>query len=320
MIPAFCQRSRAVAPGRRPRARNAAKFQRTLAAWGFAIPFLALFLLVFVAPLIYAFVTSLFRSSLVRGLTFAGLDAYIRAIADTHFWEGLARVGLFLIVQVPIMLGVALFLALAIDSGRLLGYKIVRLIVFLPYVVPAVVAALMWGYLYGKDFGLIAQICRTLLIPAPDFLGQGSILGSIMNIVCWEFIGYNMVVMYSALQAIPRESFESALIDGASHLRIAWSIKIPATRRAMMICVTFSIVGSFQLFTEPAFLRTLAPGAIGPAFTPNLYAYNVAFQNQDIPYSAALAFVLGLVVMLIAYGANLLSSRLENGRQSKGVR
>jgi multiple sugar transport system permease protein len=227
-------------------------------------------------------------------------------------------VGLFFIVQVPIMLGLALFFALALDTMRARGSKGIRLLIFMPYAVPAVVATLMWGYLYGPDFGPIAQIARAAGLGTPDFLSPGNILFSMMNIVTWEFIGYNMIIMYAALRAIPGELYEAAEIDGAGQFRLAWGIKIPAIRPAIMLTVIFSIIGSFQLFAEPSLLNTLAPTAITNSFTPNYYAYNLAFINQELNYAAAVAFLLGLVIAVISYFVQLGSERSAR-RERKGL-
>jgi multiple sugar transport system permease protein len=180
-----------------------------------------------------------------------------------------------------------------------------------PYAVPGVVATLMWGYLYGPDFGPFAQIGTALGLGPPPFFTRTGMLLSIMNIVNWEFIGYNMIVLYAALRAIPGELYEAARVDGASEVRIAWSIKIPAIRAGLLLTVIFSVIGTFQLFTEPNLLRTLAPTVIGTAYTPNLYAYNVAFVNQDANYAAALAFLLGIVIMIVSYVVQLSAQRKE---------
>ena len=265
-------------PARRARLGSA----QTRAAWILVIPFVAVFAAMFLVPLGYSAYLSTFTSQLVGGQVFSGLANYQRALGDPSFWAGLSRVAIFLVVQVPIMLVASLFFALALDSGRMRGGKVVRLLIFLPYAVPSVVATLMWGYLYGENFGLITQIFTGLGLPAPELLAPGAILGSTMNIVCWEFIGYNMIIMYAALRTIPTEMYEAAAIDGAGEFRVAWSIKIPAIRQAIILTVIFSIIGSFQLFNEPNLLFNIAPNAIGSDFTPNLYAYNLAFKNQDV--------------------------------------
>jgi len=305
-------RSRAAA--RSSRRRGSIHRAQILTGALLVLPFVIVFVTLFVVPILYSAYLSTFTDQLIGGETFSGLANYARALSDPHFWAGFSRVVLFLLIQVPIMLIIALFLALAIDSGRLAGSRFVRLLVFLPYAIPGVVASLMWGYLYGPNFGLFSQITQAINLGSLNLLSAGNVLGAIMNIVCWEFIGYNMIVLYSALRAVPAELYDAAEVDGAGPWRLAWSIKIPAIRQAILLVVIFSIIGSFQLFAEPNILATLAPNSIGPDFSPNLYAYNVAFVNQDVSYSAAIAFVLGIIIMVVSYIVQTLTSRREEDR------
>ncbi|TDX81016.1 multiple sugar transport system permease protein [Rathayibacter sp. PhB151] len=270
-------------------------------AWVLLTPFLAAFVLVFAAPIVYAVVTSLFRTQLLTGTVFVGLDNYVRAVGDPKLWQGLTTVLLLLGVQVPIMLGVALGLALAIDSGRLHGMRFLRISVFLPYAVPAVVSTLIWGFMYSSRYGLIGSLNDALGLDLPDPLRADLILASIGNIVTWEFIGYNMLIFYSALRIIPRSLYEAAAIDGAGELRLIRSVKLPGIRGALLVTVVFSIIGSFQLFSEPSILQGLAPNAISSFFTPNLYAFTLSFSGQQISYASAVSILLGLVTAAIAF-------------------
>ncbi|MFC4591727.1 carbohydrate ABC transporter permease [Sphaerisporangium corydalis] len=267
----------------------------------FFTPFLLVFLVAIAAPLLYAVYLSFFQDRLVGGVTFVGLDNYRRALTDGLFHAGLLRVALFLAVQVPVMLGVALLAALAIDSGRLRFPGVFRIGFFIPYAVPSVVAALMWGYLYGRRFGLVGDIGGWLGTTLPDPLGRSWMLASIGNVVTWEYMGYNMLILYAALRAIPGELYEACQMDGAGEIRKAWSIKIPALRKALLLATVFSIIGSFQLFNEPNVLQSLAPSVVTTSYTPNMYAYNLAFNGQQFNYSAALAVVLGAITAIIAF-------------------
>lgn len=296
-----------------PATRRRSKIQRkrTTAAYLFILPFFVIFVAMIIVPLFYSGYISLFEHRLIGGDTFVGLANYVKAATDPALLAGLGRVALVLLVQVPIMLGLALFFALALDSGRVRGTAAVRLLIFLPYAIPGVVAALMWGYLYGGKFGPIAQVAVAVGLPAPDFFTSEVVLGAIMNIITWEFVGYNMIVMFSALRAIPRENLEAAEIDGAGQFRIAWSIKIPAIRPAILLTVIFSVIGSFQLFSEPTLLRGQAPTVITGSFTPNMYAYTLAFVNQQLPYAAAVAFALGIIIAVVSYVVQLGGQRRE---------
>jgi multiple sugar transport system permease protein len=288
------------APRRRDSQRSHRRHQ-TLAGVLFILPALLLFALLLVGPLLYALYLSFFSQRLVGDNLFTGLDNYLYALQDPEFGQGLLRMLLFLVVQVPIMLGLALVFALLLDSGRLWLARLIRLGVFIPYAVPSVVAALMWGFLYGKDFGLLGQLGRTFGIHVPRFLGSDLILASIGNVVTWTYAGYNMVILYSALQTVPSELYEAAAIDGAGPVRLALKIKLPLLRPALLLCTVFSVIGSFQLFNEPSILRAAAPDAISSSYTPNLYIYRLAFQDQRLNYAAALSFLLGLVVLVLSY-------------------
>ncbi|MFE5111894.1 carbohydrate ABC transporter permease [Streptomyces sp. NPDC056663] len=283
--------------------------RRSWTGWGFIGPFAAVFAFVFLAPIAYSIYLSLFRSKLIGGTSFVGLDNYQQALHNSQFWDSLGRVSLFLLIQVPIMLGIALLVALALDSGRLYGRDFFRISIFLPYAVPAVVATLMWGFMYGTRFGLVSDINDALGVSLPNPLGPNLILASIGNIVTWEFVGYNMLIFYSALRVIPASLYEAAQIDGAGQIRVITAIKLPAIRGALVIATIFSIIGTFQLFNEPSILQKLAPNSITTDYTPNYYTYSLSFSGQQHNYSATVAIVMGLITMVIAYVVQLRGMR-----------
>ena len=282
-----------------------------LAGWQFVAPFMLLFLGAIVAPVIYAVYLSLFRDQLVGGNAFVGLANYATLLGDEKFWSSLGRVTLFLVIQVPVMLVLGLVAALALDSVRMRWIPFFRIALFLPYAVPGVVAALIWGFMYGSEFGLAGSVNSLLGSDVIEPLSPQWILVAIANIATWQFAGYNMLIFYSALRTVPGELYEAAAIDGASPLRIILSIKLPALRGAIVIAVVFSIIGSFQLFNEPNLLKVLAPNSISSFFTPNLYAYTLSFAGQQYNYSATIAIVMGLLTGVIAYIVQLRGTRSD---------
>jgi multiple sugar transport system permease protein len=171
----------------------------------------------------------------------------------------------------------------------------------------------MWGYLYGPDFGPLAQLGDRLGFTAPDVLTGGWMLASLGNVVTWEFAGYNMIILYAALRTVPTELYEAAAVDGAGAWRTAWHIKIPALRPALLLCLIFSVIGSFQLFAEPNLLQRIAPTVINSSYTPNLYAYSLAFKSQQLNYAAAVSFLLGLVILAVSYVVLFTASRSRRG-------
>ncbi|MCT6836242.1 MAG: sugar ABC transporter permease [Bifidobacteriales bacterium] len=268
-------------------------------------PFVLVFLFVFIIPILYAIYISFFESRMVGGTVFVGFDNYKRLFADGLFWSAVGRVSLFTIIQVPVMLCIAALLALAIDSMKLHGTKFFRISTFLPYAVPAVVSTLIWAFMYGAKYGLVGSLNTWLGIHL-DVLSPNVLLASIGNIVTWEFTGYNMLIFYSSLSTIPHSLYEAAAIDGASEWQIVRRIKMPELRGSLAITVIFSIIGSFQLFNEPSIMQNMVPrNAITTFYTPNMYAYNLSFSGNQSNYAAALAIVMAVITMSIAYAVQL---------------
>jgi multiple sugar transport system permease protein len=276
--------------------------RRRRAAAGFLAPFGALFALFYIAPIAYAFFRSFFVTSRegafgVATEKFGSLDNYARAFEDAEFIRSIGRMLLFGVVQVPVMLALALLFALLLDAGvtRLKGFF--RLSFFAPYAVPSVIGAIMWGFLYAPSLSPIGV----------DFLGSDTILWSIANIVTWTYTGYNMLIIFAALQAIDRDLYEAARVDGASGWRIAWKIKIPLVRPALILTAVFSIIGTLQLFTEPQVLRFVTT-SITSTYTPNLAAYTAASSNA-FDYAAALSFLLAAATGILSFALLRLTQR-----------
>jgi multiple sugar transport system permease protein len=275
--------------------------RRNLAPYVFLAPFMLLFGAVLVLPLLFALDLSLFRDTLARGTIFVGLANYADILGDPGLWAGLGNVLLFGVVQIPVMLGLALLLALILDSGVLWGRNLFRIVFFLPYAVPSVIGALIWAYIYGPSFGLFTRIGHALGVAMPNFLGPHLMLASLGNVATWEYTGYNMIVLYAALQAVPRDVVEAAWLCGATPWQTALRIRVPLIGQALLLTFVFSIIGTLQLFNEPAMFRPLAPDIIADTYTPNLYAYALAFTDQRLNASAALSFILGAIVAAFSY-------------------
>lgn len=296
-------------PVRRPVRRAARRTtDHPVAGALFVLPFFLVVIAFLIVPLGFAFWLSLSSKSLALGTRFTGLENYARAFTDPVLLDGFVRVVTFGAVQIPIMLGIALAGALALDAVTTRFAIAFRLIAFMPYAVPAVLGALMWGFLYSRTFGPFADL-PTMFGGAPiDFFSTSLLLASLGNIVTWAWTGYNMIVLYSALQGVPRELYEAALIDGASQVQIALRVKVPAIKQAIALAAIFTVIGTMQFFVEPYVMSRFAP-QISAGYTPNLYAYNQAFAYSDFHYSAAISFALGFVVFVAAYAFVLLTRK-----------
>lgn len=287
---------------RKPGAKTNGRQGRTAAL--LLAPFVVIFAAMYLAPLGFAVYRSLFvlkRDGLgltAPTLAFDPMANYLKAFADPVFIESLGRVLLFGVVQVPVMLGLSTGLALLIDSRSARAKGFFRLTSFLPYAVPGVIAALMWSFLYSGTSSPINALLEPLGIEIP-FLGEDMVLWSVANIVTWGWTGYNMIIIYAALQSIPGEILEAAKIDGASAWRIAWNIKIPMVRPAIILTAVFSIIGTAQLYNEPKVLQSVSGGSIDSAFTP-IMAAQAATAAQNYPYAAAMSVILAVLVGILS--------------------
>ncbi|MFE7406120.1 carbohydrate ABC transporter permease [Isoptericola sp. NPDC057559] len=306
---------RATAPGAVPPRARRPRSRTSRVALRFVAPFVVLFAAVYVAPICYAVYQSLFRIERdALGLTpptevFDPWFNYAAALHDAGFVASLGRVLLFGVVQVPVMLGFALGLALLIDSASARGKGFFRLASFAPYAVPTVVSALMWSFLYSPTGSPINQLLAPTGVTV-DFLGTELTLWSVANVVTWGWTGYNMIIIYAALQGIPGEVLEAAKLDGASPWRIAWHVKVPLVRPALLLTAVFSIIGSAQLYNEP-FVLSSSTGTIGPKFTP-LMAAQSSITAANYPYAAAQSVILAVGVAVLS----VLFFRLTSRRSS----
>ncbi|MGW0915159.1 carbohydrate ABC transporter permease [Streptomyces sp. NPDC002784] len=297
----------APAPARR-------RSRRTLTPYAFLAPFLIPFVLFTLVPVGYAFWQSLHKTERTGGTfgrtetVFAGFEQYGRVLQEDYFTESLLRVLGFALVQIPVMLLLALVLALLLDSAVARAKRFFRLVYFVPYGIPGVVAALMWAFLYDPRLSPVVDLLRSAGLHV-DLLGPDAILWSIANVVTWTYTGYNMLIIYAALQAVPADIGEAARVDGASGWTIALRIKIPIIRPALILTGVFSIIGTFQLFTEPQVFRSIST-SVTSTYTPNLAAYSLA-SGDNYSEAAALSVVLALVTFVLSFAFLRFTSRRQ---------
>lgn len=311
--------ARSASRSARPRWRRW-RLGRLLIPYTFLFPFVLIFILFFVLPFLYAISQSLYkeeRSGLGFGppqVVWVGLQNYALALHDPLFWDGLKRVIIYGVVQIPVMMVIALILAMLMDSAVIRFRRFFRLAFFIPFAVPGVIATIMWQFFYSPDSSPIVQLFSAAHLAAPNFLGPNTVLWSIANIATWEFTGYNMVIFFSALQGVPQEIYEAGRLDGLSEAGIALRLKLPMIRPALVLGLLFSLIGSLQLFNEPELLNRVS-AAITSTYTPNIYAYNIAFVDTNYYYGGALAVIMGLLTFVFSY-IFLRVTRQQSGARS----
>ena len=290
---------------RRPSGGAATRRSRpALAITVLAGPFVLLFACVYLVPLAYSLVRSLFRKqSSGIGIgpqtdVFVGLANYAEVVTSSTFWTGIARVFGYGLFQIPLTLLLAMAIALLIDSRASRGRAFFRLSSFLPYAIPGIVASLLWAYLYVPQLSPVVQLVHSWGWEV-DLLGTTWVLFSIANIAVWSWAGYNMVIYTASLQSIPREIIEAAQVDGANEWVQAVRIKAPLIRGQIVLTALLSTIGSIQLFSEPTILRTVTT-AISAEWTPMMLAYNQTFGANNFERGSAVSVVIAVIAGVLA--------------------
>jgi multiple sugar transport system permease protein len=275
----------------------------------FLLPALTFFALFLALPAVYAIWLSI-RKSRVTGSGFdpnsrkevsAGLSNYTDSLKDPEFLHSLLRMLLYGAIVVPIMLGLALIFALLIDGPVARLRRFARISIFLPYAVPGIIATLLWGFIYLPGVSPIRYLADHLGLPVPNFFTPHAIFGSVSNVAIWGGTGFNMIVMYTALRAIPGELYDSARVDGCNEFQLATRIKIPLLTPALVLTTVFSLIATLQVFNEPTTLRPLT-NVISSSWMPLMKVYRDAFIDGDLYSAAATSVILAVLTLALSFG------------------
>ncbi|MEU1944711.1 sugar ABC transporter permease [Streptomyces sp. NPDC020125] len=286
---------RGPAPVRKPSAARGGRRRPRLAAWIFAGPAAALFALFFAYPLGASLLQS-FTSEEAGTTRWVGLDQYQRMFDDPAFLKSLFNTGVILAIQVPVMIGLGLALAVLLNQSWLRFRGTWRAVYFLPAVTTLVAYAVVFQVLLKTDGGLVNQILGALGAGPVDWLNSPTWARvSLIVSLTWRWTGYNAVILLAGLQAIGKEQYEAASIDGAGTVTTYLRVILPQLRPVVLFCVITSTIGTLQLFDENYVLTRGGPD--DATLTPVVYLYKVGFQQLDFGYAAAIAWV---VVALIA--------------------
>ncbi|MFF2081405.1 carbohydrate ABC transporter permease [Kitasatospora sp. NPDC058162] len=228
----------------------------------------------------------------------AGLANYRRLLDDPLFWTALRNTAEILVVQVPLMLGLALLMAVGINSTLVRWRAVWRLGVFMPAVTGLVATGVIFSFLLDAGNGAVNRLLETVGLPAVDWLGQPFWARmAVVLVLTWHYTGYNAVIYLAGLQGIPRELYEAAMVDGAGPVRRFTAITVPALRPVLLFTVVLSTIGTLQLFDEPYVLTGGGPD--NATLTVSMYLYQNGFRYFDFGYASAIAYALTLLVSVL---------------------
>jgi ABC-type sugar transport system permease subunit len=276
----------------------------------FISPFFILFAIFGVYPILFSLWLSLHSWRGVGDMKFIGLDNYVLLFRDRIFWNTMLNSAILFIIYVPLMTFLACVLATILHADFVKLQGVWRALIFMPYITSMVAT----GYTFKLIFDRQAGIANHLL----GFFGIGPIpwlddpwwaritLGLLM---IWAWLGYNTVIMLAGMQTIPSEIGEAALVDGASRTQIFFRITIPLLRPVIIFAVTLSIIGTFQMFTEPYILT--GGGPIRATETPMMEIFSNTFTALKFGYAAAMSYVYFAIIVVITLAQLRLVTRRE---------
>ena len=319
----------APAPPRRPRLTWRQRLSIADVKWSpylYIAPFFVIFGVVGLFPLLYTAYLSLFdRDLLDVESTYVGFANYATLFADPQFWNALVNTFSIFVLSTGPQIVIAVLLAALLNS-RLRLPTAWRVGVLLPYVLSLVALGIIFANLFGSNYGLVNGVLETLGFDRIDW--QGNRFAShvaIAVMVNWRWTGYNALIVLAAMKAIPKEITEAALIDGAGAARRFFSVTLPLLRPTLIFVVVTSTIGGLQIFTEPKLFDTMPGsnngGSSNQFQTITLYMYQTGFETQHLGYASAIAWVLFLVIIIVAVANFLLTRRIAStGVAEEGAR
>ncbi len=278
--------------------------QRIKEGWGKGIwPFLlvspyVLHLLLFVLfPVIFSIVLTFHKWNIISPMEFVGMANYDRLLHDRLFGRSLWNTVLFLLLHIPLQIGIALGLAQILNE-RIVLRTFFRASFFLPVVISGVVVTMVWQQLFGLETGLLNRLLTAVGMPRVGWLSEPDVaIFSIAIMATWKNVGLYVILFLVGLQSVPRSHYEAASVEGASRWQQFRFITLPAINPTLFMVVVLSTIGGLNLFIEPYIMTDGGP--LNTTLSAMLYIYRQAFGYYQMGYSATMGLAFALLIMVI---------------------
>ena len=298
-------------------ARRRRRFHRLdvrFAPYVYVLPFFVLFGLFGAFPLVYTVWVSLFDwDFLAETHTWIGLDNYTRLLGDYTFWNAVTNTAQILVLATVPQLALALLLAYALNQG-VRPATFWRMSALLPNVTSVVAVTIVFGQLFGRDYGLVNWVLGLLDLGKVDWqAGEASSQIAIAVMIVWRWTGYTALIYLAAMQAVPKDLYAAAALDGASRFQQFRKITVPAIRPTIVFTVIISTIAGMQVIAEPLLFGggSITGGSDRQFQTLSLYLYEVGFSRWEFGYASAAAWVTFALIVIVAGLNFLLVSRLR---------
>lgn len=268
-------------------------------------------------PLVTAFVYSFFEWKGGPKKTFIGFDNYVQLFHDATFWKSFGH-NIYLVVACIIgQVGIAFIMVMIVNSKVVKLKGIHRTFGFFPSTISAVCLGLIWNMIYHNQYGIINWFLRT--IGRPDlckvWLNEPKLVMLLVSIpLIWQYIGYYMVIILSAISSIDTEVFESAEIDGANGVQKAWYITLPLIKNTMLVCITLCVAGNMKAFDNIFVMTKGGPGTASMVMA--MYGYQISFSQSNMGYGSCISVGIFVLAMLVIGGSQLLANLFTREKEA----
>lgn len=290
----------------RSQRRNSHPHMKSRSRWApyaFISPFFIGYAAIFLIPVVWSLYLSFFEA---RGLgvtpRFVGIDNYRNLLSDSMFLTALWNTSRYALASIAIVVPLSLALAIMMTAPKLRLRELFRLGFFLPFTISGVAVAIIFRLIFSERFGLLNQyVMNPLGFENVAWLRSPAlILPAIIIVGLWKFVGLNALYFMTGLQNIPAELLDAARIDGANSWQRLWRIVLPLLKPTVVFVLTFAVIGSYQLFAEPAVLVGMDGGPENAGMFLTMHLYYEAFSRLNFGYASAIGYALALIIMVIA--------------------
>lgn len=274
------------------------KMARQQQLWGvlFALPAILGFLIFTVGPMLASFVLSLTDWTIGAPLGFIGADNYTRMLGDDRFWKSLTVTSYYTLGAVPAVLLIGFLFAMLVNTAKT-GKSFWRTIYYLPTLVPAVASAVLWIWIFNPDSGLLNSLLYAAGLPGSDWIySEDTAVPSLILMHAWGF-GNAMVIFLAGRQGVPASLYEAVALDGGGTWTKFWHVTLPFMTPTIFYNLVTGVIGTFQVFNQAYIMTKGGPNESTLFYI--YYLYTKAFNDSEMGYASALAWVLFVIVLVI---------------------
>lgn len=274
-----------------------ASSKRNIASYLLVSPYVIHFLIFVAFPVIFSIVLTFHKWNIISPMEFTGLTNYEKLIHDRYFLKSLLNTGIFLIIHIPLQIGVALLLALALNE-KMKFRAFFRGAFFLPVVVSGVVVTIMWQQIFALETGILNRMLLSIGLDRVGWITDPNwAMPSIAIMATWKNVGLYVILFLVGLQSVPRHYYEAASLEGANRWQQFWHITLPAINPTFFMVVILSTIGGFSLFIEPYIMTNGGP--LNSTLSAVLYIYKQGFFYYHMGYAATLGLTFAFLILIV---------------------